>query len=407
MRPLILIFTFMYAFILSAQSSGGFTFRPRNLSIQKKGGLAKAGKTKPDNPAPAEVRFLTLRITTDLDGKIYLSGGKTEEFSVKNGIPLDLPVFRESAELIFVGPDNYQYKETFKFTPDQRGSTAERIISLSKLYRIYLQKQAEKSEQELILDGIFQNMQTIEPDEGVLPAFEIGRFEITLEQFSLFAQDDKYKRDNNALDSALIIFLPSGNRGFQVGVDWRHDASGRIRPYSEYNHPVANVSWIEANAFCDWLSEKDPVYRYRLPNASEWEYVAGCGDYYFLYPWGYDPIQDPADSLSANTADPALRVRIPKGKMPISGEDDGYAFTSPVGSFYSPCFDIYDLGGNVAEWMQDDITREIEGHHFMEKQIKGGSFFSPSNSIEVKSRKSNPPNLRHCGIGFRVVREPK
>ena len=66
MRPLILIFTFMYAFILSAQSSGGFTFRPRNLSIQKKGGLAKAGKTKPDNPAPAEVRFLTLRITTDL-----------------------------------------------------------------------------------------------------------------------------------------------------------------------------------------------------------------------------------------------------------------------------------------------------------------------------------------------------
>ncbi len=404
MRTFILVFLLFSIHTLSAQS--GFTFRPRNFSIQKKGDPKTSGKKTLNDSHPAEIRFATLRITTDLDGKIYLSGGKTEEFPVKNGVPLDLPVFREGAELIFVGPDNYQYKETFKFTPDQRGSTAERIISLSKLYRIYLQKQAEKSEQELILDGIFQNMQTIEPDEDVLPAFEIGRFEITLEQFSLFAQDDKYKRDNNALDSALIIFLPSGNRGFQVGVDWRHDASGRIRPHSEYNHPVANVSWLEADAFCEWLSAKDPVYRYRLPNAKEWEYVASCGGY-FKYPWGDNPIQDPADSLSANTADPALRIRIPKGKMPTSGEDDGYAFTSPVGSFYSPCFDIYDLGGNVAEWMQDDITREIEGHHFMEKQIKGGSFFSPSNSIEVKSRKSNPPNLRHCGIGFRVVREPK
>jgi formylglycine-generating enzyme required for sulfatase activity len=402
-----LLFLVMASYAGQAQDTG-FSFKLKNKPVKKTSGgkTIGAGQAKTSTHSPAEAPFLTLRITTDLDGKIYTGSKSKEGIDIKVGAPLELPLFSENSALFFSGPDGFTYKLPLSFTPDQRGSTAERVLYLKKNYQIYLKKQAEISEEARVLDGIFLNMQPIEPGDAMLPSFEISRFEITVGQYAIFANDPKAKHERNQLDSAFIIFLPSGERGFKVNIDWRHDAGGNLRPISEYDHPVANVSWFEADAFCAWLSERDPIYRYRLPTAKEWEYVASCGDYY-QYPWGDDLLVSSADSLAANVADIALRAKLPRRREPVSQIDDGFAFTSPVGSFHSPCFDLYDLGGNVAEWVQDDHFREVEGHQIHEKQIKGGSFFSPPKNCLVKSKDFEPPAIRRCGLGFRVAREPK
>ncbi|MBC7778252.1 MAG: formylglycine-generating enzyme family protein [Phycisphaerae bacterium] len=373
-----------------------------------KGTLPTRGVISPSTSrAPVESVFLTFRITVDLEGKIFAGNKEKAGLDIKKGEPLEIPLYNDNCTLFFVGPDGFTYKEQLNFSPNLRGTTAERLLNLEKLYQIFLKKQAKRTVEERILDDIFQNMQPIESEDALIPPFEISRFEVTVGQFALFAKDSKSKHDAADMDSAYIISLPSGERGFRMNIDWRYNATGSLRPVSEYDHPVANVSWYEANAFCEWLSHNDPIYQYRLPTAKEWEYVASCGNYY-KYPWGDDPNFSFGDSLTANIADVALKARIPKRKESISPVNDNFPFTSPGGAFYSPCFDLYDLGGNVAEWVQDDRYREVGGRQIHEKQIKGGSFFTPpGDKFLVQSKDFWAPQKRHCGIGFRVVREPK
>jgi formylglycine-generating enzyme required for sulfatase activity len=132
-------------------------------------------------------------------------------------------------------------------------------------------------------------------------------------------------------------------------------------------HPVANVSWAQAARYCNWLSEREslpPVYvvgpggmvssepistGYRLPTEAEWVWVARYdGDEGgHKYPWG-PKMPPPMDS--GNFADTSAAQMLP---LVIERYHDGYAVSSPVGSFRANRLGIYDLGGNVAEWMHD------------------------------------------------------
>ncbi len=111
-------------------------------------------------------------------------------------------------------------------------------------------------------------------------------------------------------------------------------------------HPVVNVSWNDAVAFCEWLSRVEGR-AYRLPTEAEWEYAcrARTTTNYFS---GDDP-----ESLATvgNVADGTLKEKYPD--WPTIAARDGYIYTAPVGRFPANAFRLYDMHGNASEWCQD------------------------------------------------------
>lgn len=129
-------------------------------------------------------------------------------------------------------------------------------------------------------------------------------------------------------------------------------------------YPVVRVSWDDAVAFCNWLSSKDglpaaynsdgslvqpPTPGYRLPTEAEWEWAArfhGDGAPR-RYPWG-NAMPPPPDS--GNFADARAGTLV---NQVLDGYDDGHAATAPVGKGLAIPPGLYDLGGNVSEWVHD------------------------------------------------------
>ena len=139
------------------------------------------------------------------------------------------------------------------------------------------------------------------------------------------------------------------------------------------DQPVVNVTWDEVAQYLNDLSIKDglqPVYEqgtrgwlpvlplrngYRLPTDAEWEWAARFAGQTaaLLYPWG-DAIPPP--DRSGNYADVSAARILPSALVTY---DDGYPVSAPVASYLANEYGIFDLGGNVAEWIQDFYTVDV------------------------------------------------
>jgi len=139
--------------------------------------------------------------------------------------------------------------------------------------------------------------------------------------------------------------------------------------------PVTRVTWQDAAAFCNWLSERDklpPAYArkgdrleliepvttgYRLPTEAEWEFAARFDGSRATrkYPWGNDL---PVPARSGNWGDATAIYLTP---VTISGYDDGFRVAAPIGSFPANPLGIHDLGGNVLEWTTDRYSIYVVG----------------------------------------------
>lgn len=142
--------------------------------------------------------------------------------------------------------------------------------------------------------------------------------------------------------------------------------------------PAVNVSWEDATAFCAWLTERERKAgklganeQYRLPSDHEWSCAVGIGqreDAAKLpsekagkireYPWG---TQWPPPRNAGNYASEELRPLLGSPTLSdvtsvIAGYHDGYAFTSPVGSYSANRFGLFDMGGNAWQWCEDRAT---------------------------------------------------
>ncbi len=168
------------------------------------------------------------------------------------------------------------------------------------------------------------------------------------------------------------------------------------------DRPVIHVSWRDATAYVDWLSDKTGE-RYRLPTEAEWEYAARAGSR-TPYPWGKFPSHN-----QANFGKPEC--------PPCTGEvgrRDRWINTAPVGSFPPNGFGLHDMNGNVYEWTQDCYvswlpTVEADGEAVRTERcdartMRGGAWYSDPRRISSSYRAYNPPEHGDRVIGFRVAK---
>lgn len=176
--------------------------------------------------------------------------------------------------------------------------------------------------------------------------------------------------------------------------------------------PVVMVSWTDALSFCKWLTDKEhaagtlkPGESYRLPTDLEWSKGVGLPlekgaspemrdmGVQDQYPWG---TQWPPPKGSGNYTgkETGAEVFIP-------GYDDGYAHTSPVGSFPPNAQGLYDMGGNAWEWCMDTWNPKARS-----RVLRGGSWFQGALQLSLLSscRIHSMPDKESDNYSFRVVR---
>jgi formylglycine-generating enzyme required for sulfatase activity len=193
------------------------------------------------------------------------------------------------------------------------------------------------------------------------------------------------------------------------------------------NQPVVGVTWQDAALFCNWLSQQEglpPAYAnnngrmvpvqplttgYRMPTDAEWEWVArfeGNGKFR-RFPWG-DAL--PVAPRSGNYADVTARLIV---QDVIPDYDDGYAAAAPTGKFPANALGLFDIGGNVAEWVHDYYTVSADsgavavdpaGPADGKQHVIRGSSWKQSSVTDLRlSARSFGESLAN-DVGFRVAR---
>jgi formylglycine-generating enzyme required for sulfatase activity len=193
--------------------------------------------------------------------------------------------------------------------------------------------------------------------------FAMGRYEVTFDEYDVFAR-----------------------------------ATGREQPADEGwgrgRRPVINISWEDARAYAQWLSEQTGK-RYRLLTEAEWEYAARAGKE-TTYWWGNEVGKNRANCAGCGS------------------QWDGNQ-TAPVGSFASNPWGVYDTVGNVYEWVQDCYHDSYEGApadgSAWEKSgctlrvIRGGSWGGEPRYVRSADRLWFVPGLRLNFLGFRLAQD--
>ena len=238
--------------------------------------------------------------------------------------------------------------------------------------------------------------------------FYIGKYEVTHQQFSHFVAKTKYKTDAEKSEK--------GGGGYvkeQKGiVNWNPRFSWKEPGFPQKsNSPVVNISWNDAVAFCDWLTEQDGQYRFRLPTEAEWEYCGRAGTK-AAYAWG-----DQQESMvgNENASDQSLARLLSDEsfhKSRCGKWDDGIPFTAPVGSFKANPFGLNDMPGNVSELCNDvylDNSYQLPPDQIpatgKKRVLRGGAFDYLPMDCRVARRLGDWVNEPRCDRGFRVVRE--
>ena len=173
-------------------------------------------------------------------------------------------------------------------------------------------------------------------------------------------------------------------------------ATGRPAPQylpDQGNMPITNITWHDANAYVRWLSEKTKR-RFRLPTESEWEYAARAGTT-TRYNTG-DSLVDAANCVGCS-------------------RQWGGKTAAPVGSFAPNEFGLFDVHGNVWEWVSDCWTNNYNGRtkssaavefdDCNRRVLRGGSWYNDADYARASYRGNEVPGFRDEGVGFRVVHE--
>jgi len=226
----------------------------------------------------------------------------------------------------------------------------------------------------------------------------ISATEVTVGQFKTFVEETGYITDAEEEGGGQIFNTKDNRFELKRGSSWRNPGWTITD-----DQPVVVVSWNDAQAFVEWLTAKERL-SYKLPTEAQWEYAARGGLAVAQFPWG-DALPDGRRANYADkNADFEWRDRT---------ADDGYKYVAPVASFEANAYGLYDMAGNVLEWVRDyygeDYYRfspevDPEGPGQGENRVtKGGEWtFGPVN-LRCGFRGWSRADMAYYNTGFRVV----
>jgi len=249
----------------------------------------------------------------------------------------------------------------------------------------------------------------VKPQHKVtLDEYWINKTEVTVAAFREFVDDIGYVTDGEKLGNAGWIWSYKMNGWDKIespdkGPTWRKPLGGKKDTVGIDEHPVTQVSWNDAVAYCEWAGG-------RLPTEAEWERAARGDKDTRKYPWGNEEVND----TLANFGEKSFQCRFCDYR-----EEDGYQYLAPVGSFpagASP-FGVLDMAGNAFEWVADSYDgsscypsqpvtnpEPLEGGN--ERIMRGGSYAEYDGiywKLRVDNRWSRLPGSSFADVGIRCV----
>lgn len=218
----------------------------------------------------------------------------------------------------------------------------------------------------------------------------VGKYEVTVGQFTQFVRETGY--------------VATSGCHHWTGVSWDLVASYNWKTpgfAQTSSDPVVCVTWNDAKEYADWLSRKSGR-SYRLLSEAEWEYASRSGTA-SPRPWGTDLSRDYANYGSDQCCQPYAQGR------------DQWMYTAPVGSFAPNRFGLYDMMGNVWEWVGDCwnetyANAPTNGSAWQsgkcgERVIRGGSWYSDPRRVRSAVRYAFGQAVNRTKVGFRVCRD--
>lgn len=319
------------------------------------------------------------------------------------------------------------FEHTIEISLDGYASVRRRITprpGLPQLVEVTLQTQEEAKMARIkpeVTTALGQSLLLFRPGESPLADFTMGA-----------SRRDPGRRANEVLHPVSLrrmFYLQTTEvtnaqfRQFQPG----HN-SGQIegKSLNREHQPVVKISWQQAAAFCNWLSTKEGLpafYResngivtgynagstgYRLPSEAEWAWAARAGGQTLLrFPWGDTfPPTGVAENYADNTS------AYVTGRV-LNNYTDGHVVSAPVASFKPNQHGLYDMGGNVAEWVNDvyripaangSRVKDPLGGQSGDNYVIRGASWAHAKLAELRLSYRDYGQAGRDDVGFRIAR---
>ena len=219
----------------------------------------------------------------------------------------------------------------------------------------------------------------------ITQSFYMGAHLVTVGQFRRFVEATKHQTDAERDRRVFSNYIDGKWQETKPGYCWRDCAPSE-------DHPVVNVTWDDAVAFCKWLSAQEKA-EYRLPTEAEWEYACRAGTTGLQY-FGATP-----DEFSAH----------------VWHKDNADGKTQPVGRKLANAYGLCDMLGNTLQWCQDLYNFDYYQHSPVDdppgpdkntngRVLRGADFLCTPATARSARRFGAAGSDRYANWGFRVVR---
>ena len=384
---------------------------PASIHLRKQGYQAKKSTA---SVGSGETKRLNLTMSPDLvavvfnikpaDAKLYINGKLTKLTANK----LSLPTKKQTIEVRKKGFVDFRTS----ITP-HTGAIQQVRVKLKTL-----QQQKLENIKSIITTPAGQKLKLFYPY-----AFTMGA-----------SRREPGRRANEALQEVelkrpfYLSFNEVTNEEFRLFKDTHSSGSIQGNSLNSAKQPVVNVSWQEAALYSNWLSNKEslkPFYQtaagkitginpatdgYRLPSEAEWAWAARTlnKNKTLKLPWGSNTL--PPNKGSGNYADRSSANFL--GKT-INDYNDGFATSSPIGSFPANHKGLFDIGGNVAEWVNDyysarsgaaRVLTDPLGPEKGEFHVVRGASWAHGTITELRLSFRDYTDKARDDVGFRIAR---